>query len=246
MEETLGADNYWDWVSSQDLITPEDKEDIRTLIKDCFDFVKPYLDELMWVEANIIYLNYVHDVPQSTIANLIGITQLGVSKRLHSGIRKLKIVISRPTKDSREVLSFLRGFFSERDCNILLQYYFFKTYSLTSVMCGMSITGVRDIVLNCVKNMESLLNLQSGDRNLFIRELKKCRGVEFTPNSHINKETLDLISRIEDGELQEIKVTLDKYYTYLSMLTNCNSFGDYLFKRDEKVRSNAKLKTHKL
>lgn len=246
MEVSNEVENYWDWVSSQEIVTPEDKEDIRTLIKDCFDFVKPYLDELMWVEANIIYLNYVHDVPQSTIARMIGITQLGVSKRLHSGIRKLKIVISRPTKDSREVLEFFRGIYSDRDANILLQYYFFKTYSLTSVLCGISITRVREIVLDCVKRLKRLLEVQSCENSKLVKEIKKCRGVEFIPTSHINKETLELIDRVMDGGAHEFKELADKYHTYLSMLTSSNSFGDYLFKRDEKVRSNAKIKTHKL
>lgn len=94
-----GKLDYWDWVSSQDTLDVTDKEDITELLKECYEWIAPYLERMFWVDANVIYLNKIHRVPQRDIGGYLGISQLGVSKRIRSAMKKLKLRVKEPELD---------------------------------------------------------------------------------------------------------------------------------------------------
>ena len=50
--------SYWDYVSTLD--TVEARETIRELVKAAYPLFLTFLDELFFIEANLIFLNLVH------------------------------------------------------------------------------------------------------------------------------------------------------------------------------------------
>lgn len=244
-ENELSGGNYWDWVSTQEILAPEDKEDIRTLIKDCFEFIKPYMDELFWVEANIIYLNYVHNISQHTIAKYLDVTQLAVSKRLHSGVKKLKLALKRPTKNSMEVLDFLGKVLPEKKAYIAMVYYFSKSYSHTAILCEMSVTRVREIILHLI---EVLREVKEADDSRLVKVVKTHSEVINIPDIVMKNNDTKRYEFLKDLEIhkRDFRESVGKYLEYYELLISSNNFGDYLFKRDEKVRAGKEFQIHKL
>ena len=69
--EEHGADNhYWDLISSGQIEQSTGKESMKDLIREAYDTALPLMHELLFVEADVMYLNLVCGVPQTTIAGI--------------------------------------------------------------------------------------------------------------------------------------------------------------------------------
>jgi hypothetical protein len=78
------SDSYWNYVSS---LTPaESEETMKDLFAQNFDFIRPYLDEIYWVNAMVIYANLVCGVNQRALAKFFKMSQYGVSKKIKAGL----------------------------------------------------------------------------------------------------------------------------------------------------------------
>lgn len=209
MTENRG--DYWDWVSSQDLIDYTDKEDIRELLKQSFTYINPYLDKLFWVEANAIYLNQIYDVAQVEIAKYLGISQLGVSKRVRSGIRKLKLRLLLSNTDLRTLRADLSQIFTGE----LLEY--------ATLLCKVQSVGVTNRILN--KGRPTLNTITDTLSLAKTQPLKAYR------------ESTKDYRKLTEEELESIQRVATKYYEFFNQSKTLSTVGDYLFKRDDLNRN---------
>lgn len=177
--------NYWDWVSSKDKVDYGDKESIRNLFKDCFENIKPEVMKLFWVDINCLYLNYYYDIPQKQIGKYLGISQLGVCKRLRIGVKKLKTILKQP-EDVSVFKNDVKSFLDQKYFSVITLYYKTRSKAIVASLLG------------------------------------------------IDTET---VVRIVEKSLNIIKVKTPKYYEYLASIESSETTGQYLFKRDDKIRN---------
>ena len=200
---------YWDYVSTLDTVEPRDT--IRELVKDAYPLFLTFLDELFFIEANLIFLNIVHEIPQQEIAQVImrgGISQMGVSKRVNAGMKKIKTLIKRPEIDRNIIRTDLKMLLPKQYIEVVQLYYFYKTYAFVSELTGLSTSGVRNRVNEAVK----------------LLELEKDLTEETLPAFNLQYQ----IKRNVD-ELLAINRFAERYYDYIKILQSTYNSGDYLF-----------------
>lgn len=127
MEKKL---DYWDWVSTQDQVELGSVETLQTLIKEHFDYIRPSLHKMFWLEANTIYLNQVYNIPQKVIGYYVNMSQLGISKRLHSGLKRLQIYFVKPKESMQQVRDDISSLLSPKELQVTLLYYQFHNLSI--------------------------------------------------------------------------------------------------------------------
>ena len=201
--------NYWDYVSTLDVVEP--RGTIRELVKDAYPLFLTFLEELFFIEANLIFLNIVHEIPQQEIASVImrgGISQMGVSKRVNSGMKKIKTLVKRPEIDRNIIREDLKLLLPFQYREVVQLYYFYKTYAFVSELTGLSTSGVRNRVGEAVKILEAEKELTEETLPAF----------NFKNQMNIEKDKLPAVTRFAE-----------RYYDYLKILQSTYNSGDYLF-----------------
>lgn len=211
-------DNYWDWVSSQDQVDYTERDDFATIVKDCLEQLNPYLDKLIWVEANIIYLNKVYDINQTIVGNYLGISQFGVSKRLRKAIERLRVKMTCPEQDHEKARQELLPAFGEDFIGVAMSLYIFNTMSMTLTLYP---EVTREEVLDRIEAFIRADGIASrGLGNLNRAQLKA------NPSYH---ETLANEAKIQDAST--------KYRDYFRLILDTTSIGEFVFNKQNRNKT---------
>jgi len=222
MEEN---NNYWDYISTLDNADME--EPLKELIKEAFKFFNPYLNELFYIEANYIYLNYVWDLPQALIGDLFGVSQYGVSKRIKSGVGKINTIFKRPENDRNIVRQDFKSLLPDEVVELVVLYYFLKTFSLVVSLTDISYGNMRNKINSIIEHLKSYTEAKTVQEYIKVyQEVNK---------GFIDKLYIDTL-RANDMFFRNEQVKTKRYYDYLSELITSHNYGDYLFKRDDDKR----------
>jgi len=220
MEENNG---YWDYISTLD--SKDIEEPLKELIKDSFVFFNPYLNELFYIEANYIYLNYVWDIPQAKIGDLFGVSQYGVSKRIKSGLKKINTIFKRPENDRNIVRNDFASILPKDLVEISVLYYFLKTFSLVSNIVDISYGNMRNKINYVLQILEKYKGCNQQEYKKYYKELLGSKADEL------------YINLLEDEHFYKNElVKVERYYDYMKELSESYNYGDYLFKRDDNKR----------
>lgn len=222
------SNSYWDYISS--LGPAEVADTIKELFKENFHFLRPVLEELFWVDSNCVYLNLVCGVPQIKIAKMLGMSQLAVSKRIRTTLKKIKNILMRPEEDLIQV---------RRDFNMLLAvtlvetavvYYQLKTFSVTSrVLNEVKEGAIRVRVYQMLSQLESLVNSQSLGEFLELVESRKPLYL------WVVKSKIKEFPSEEDAFLY-FRNLAKRYYDYFNLIINVGYYSDFVYKKFDERR----------
>lgn len=231
-------ESYLDYLAN---ITEADMgETLRTLVRDYYDAFKPYLDELIHVEANSIYLNLVCGVSQERIGQLLGISQYGVSKRVRGGLSKLSHLLKIPEKNRSIVKQDFDELLPAHSSEILLLYYFLRTFAITARVTQLDSNVVNSLV---VDSMATLVSYSDCDNATDVIKVylasHKCKFNSIQELKEKYPVRYAFIVRLkEDADLHEMMIVKSmRYKKYLDLLLVNSSYGDYTFKRYDTERS---------
>lgn len=146
--------NYWDWVSAQNIIEYEGEFQLKDLLKSEFPFVREVLKGMFWVECNTIYLNQVFNISQTEIGHILGISQLGVSKRLRSGKKRLQLYFIKPKESLPEVHKELSQYLDKNELQIALLYYQFHNTTVVASIVNTFNNYIKEIVELSIQKLE--------------------------------------------------------------------------------------------
>jgi hypothetical protein len=230
--------NYLDYLAN---ISTEDMgESLRTLVKEYYDSFKPYLDELYHIEANYIYLNVVCGVPQVLIADTVGVSQYGVSKRVTGGFKKLEYLLKIPEK-SRPIVSgdfeaILPPYMSET----LFSYYFLRTFALTARVLDLDPNVVNVTVSEAINYLDKYSKCDTLTQ--LIQVYLQSHGCTFKSlkdleHNHPAEYLQICFLRDNPDEAEMIPIKASRYKEYLSGLIKNSSYGDYTFKHLDQQRN---------
>ena len=219
----VDKDYLIDVASTVEASDPED-EKLKDIIKDNYEYLAPYIDSLYYVEANIIYLNYVHNVPQSLIAEVFNMTQYGVSKRIMSALKRLSIFMSIPNQDTADNYDFLKKFLPNSRATTITMFYSLKTVHTVSRVLRASNLTVTSVIK---ETMELMLELQEITDVL---EFKK-RIFELKPRIEIDEQWMENLTD-EEGLFLVTRHTINTHYLYLKSLKDYNSRGSHNFRKE--------------
>ncbi|EJF06169.1 hypothetical protein ThvES_00017550, partial [Thiovulum sp. ES] len=152
------------WVNNLDNISSASREGIellKDLIKEEFPLFKQLSEDLYYIEVNFIYLNLYLGISQQKIGELFGLSQLGVSKRVHSGLKKLQLLSQRPEKSPNKVREDLHTMLPTALANTSHKYYFLKTFSIVGDISYLSNSTIRLRVVKAIQLMKSLSNIET-------------------------------------------------------------------------------------
>lgn len=156
MAEEMSQNAYWDYVSVT-RSNPEDKKEkdpFKETIKETFQDLLPYVNQLYWANAVVIYLNAYLGISQTKIAKLLGISQFGVSKRYRASKNKLKFVMTKPIKDRNKLSSSLNTLLPSEYAEPIIVFY---SFNLISITCRtINTVGVTKINNNFIKGVDLL------------------------------------------------------------------------------------------
>lgn len=219
----IDKDYLIDVASTLDNSGMED-EKLRDIIKDNYEYLAPYIDSLYYVEANIIYLNYVHNVPQVLIAEIFNMTQYGVSKRIMSALKRLSIYMSIPNQDTADNYNFLKRFLPNSRATAVAMFYSLKTVHTVSRVLRASNLTVTDVIN---ETMDFMLELQAITEPI---EFKK-KIYDIKPDIEIDFKWLEALTE-EDGLFLVTRHTINTHYLYLKSLKDYNSRGSHNFRKE--------------
>lgn len=222
------GDFFWDYISVMDKKDAE--ESIKDLFQDAFKFIELFVQELFWIDQNFLYLNLVCNVPQTKIASMFGVSQLAVSKRVRSAVKKLRMIISKPESDSLVLRNNLSLLLPCNMVEIMMVYYRFGTYSITSKIVDKSGNNIKSVVNQSQKWLEKVANV----KNKF--ELENLL-FKIHKSKIISKEIVDSIH-----DLESMKYKAKQYFDFFSLLMNQNNYSTYSWKKfdDQRNLSNRK------
>ena len=226
---TPETNNYWDYVSVQE--QQEGEESIKDLLKEAYDFASPFLNNLISYECDMVFMNLVNDVPQTTIAEVFGMSQLGVSKRVRGGISKLKTVMSVPETDKALVRDTLKFLLPSEYATCLTLYYHYKTFSLVADLMQDSSSNVRNWVFNSLDLLQDISKVTS--RKDFMQKIISYKGNDYE-NDYSEFE------RLQKLDWETYVYQAERYHKYLANITAQANYGDYLFKADGTPRNGVK------
>lgn len=214
-----------DVASVEKLQTVEAEEDkIKDIIKDNYDYLAPFIDSLYYIEANIIYLNYVQGVPQEIIGNIFQITQYGVSKRIVSALKRLAIYMSIPDKDTSDSYHFLKKLIPNSEATAITMFYSLKTVHTVSRVLRASNITVTKVKETVTKNLEELQDISEPlEFKRYILNIK--------PSIEIDEEFMSRISE-EEGFFLVVRHTINTHIQYLKALNEYNSRGSHNFRKE--------------
>lgn len=221
--EAVDKDYLIDVASTVDTADTED-EKLKDIIKENYDYLAPYIDSLYYIEANIIYLNYVHNVPQSLIAEVFNMTQYGVSKRLMSALKRLSIFMSTPNSDTADNYDFLKKFLPNSRATAIVMFYSLKTVHTVSRVLRASNLTVTETINEAMEFMEEIQDITEP------LEFKK-KILELKPSIELDHEWLEALSE-ENGFFLVTRHNIATHYLYLKALKDYNSRGSHNFRKE--------------
>lgn len=229
--------NYIDYLST--LPQEEAGDTLKDLMRDNYEFFKHYIDELFHVEANYIYLNLVCGVSQTRIAEIIGVSQYGVSKRIASGLNKLSYLLKIPEKSKQVVKEDLYELLPLFEADVTFNYYFMKTYALTGRVMVIDANLVNNIIFNSLQMLDKLA--KSNTLTEFISNYLKNHRINIGSIRDLELRYPDIYKKIvhfrdQPEELETNTLKASRYHTYIKGLIKVASYGDYTFKMYDKER----------
>lgn len=217
--EEISESAYWDYVSVQD--QREGEESIKDLLKEAYDFASPFLNNLISYEGDMVYLNLVSDVSQTNISDIYGLSQLGVSKRVRSGINKLKTIMSIPETDKNIVREHFQFLLPSSISVFAILYYHYKTYSIVTDLMQESPSNVCNWVNYSIQILDEVRNIKT--RQEFVNYMISLKQYEYEQDF---SKYRDMIK----ADFEDYTFLAEKYYNYLTLITAQYNYGDYTFK----------------
>jgi hypothetical protein len=182
--------------------------------------IVPYINQLYWVNAVVLYLNAYVGVSQTKISQMLGISQFGVSKRYQASKNKLKFVMTKPIKDRSRLKQILSTILPTKYCSPLIVFYSFNLMSITYRVMG----NVGTVKIN--NNFKLAVSL--------LKEYSECE-TEHQFKNIMEREGL----KTKDLDNWKIYHTSSKkLYTFFNDTRQMCLYGNYLFKaNDDKNRA---------
>jgi DNA-directed RNA polymerase specialized sigma24 family protein len=222
--------HYWDYVSVCE--QAEGNETIKDLLKEAYDFASPFLNNLLSYEGDMVYMNLVSDVPQTVIADVFGLSQLGVSKRVRGGISKLKSVMQVPETNRvmvKEHLSFMLP--SDFSPSFIL-YYHYKTFSLVADLLQVSSSNIRNWVNVSLQILKEISE---------VKNQKEFVSVMIRNMSYDYEKDYSKFEAMKSADFSYYQYQAEKYYTYIEGIIEQSNYGDYIFKAEGEPRGDIRV-----
>ena len=215
---------YWDYIST--LSPKESKETIKELCQNNFYFLRPYMDELFWVDSNVVFLNLVCGVPQMVVARIMGSSQLGVSKRVRTSWKKIRNILLRPEKDVVRVRKDFQMILGKSLVETAVVYYQLKTFSVTAKFLGGVKEGaVRVRVHQVLEQLEEVSSCQT-EKNLLDLLVEKIQPMRLDEFRH--KLSTDGFNSILD--------MASRYLEYFRLILPVGYYSDFIYKKFDGLR----------
>ena len=213
---------------SEESINRDCGETIKDLLRETFHFIRPSLEELYWVDFNVLYLNKVCGVPQIKVADIMGMSQLGVSKRVRTSVVKVRNLIKRPESDILRVRKDFQMLLAPSLVETLVLYYQVKTFSVVSrILGGVKEGAVRVRVTQALSQLRDLVSQES--RPKFLQTLRSIRPQRY--------DALEEQWKLDPQETYDLLSTLARrYLDYLELVFKTGYYSDYVFKIFDKER----------
>lgn len=213
---------------SEESINRDCGESIKDLLRSTFHFIRPSLEELFWVDFNVLYLNKVCGVPQVKVAEIMGMSQLGVSKRVRTSVVKVRNLIKRPESDILRVRSDFQMLLGSSLVETLLLYYQVKTFSVVSrILGGVKEGAVRVRVTQALCQLRSLVAQDT--RAKFLHVLRSINPLSYMYVEAKWRED-------PQGMYDLLYALASRYLEYLELIFNTGYYSDYVFKVYDKER----------
>jgi len=120
------------------------------------DDLKPYLAMLPKKEADLILMYHILKKDQKEIAQILNLSQGGVSHRIARARERLKFLISIPKFTRAELLNDLKPVVKDQtDLSILWELYRTTCQSQVAEIVGMTQSRVRHRFMKCLKLLET-------------------------------------------------------------------------------------------
>jgi len=213
-------DAFWNWVFS---LTPtEGEESIKDIFQSAFPFAKHLLDDLYWVSANVIYANLVCGASQLSVGKILDMSQYGISKKVKSGIEKLRLVVIRPESDREILREDLYKMLPPNEVETLLIYYNTKTFSMTTKIIGNITEGaVRVRIMNSITKLTAVSLAPSIDELLSVIEKNGVHDFQKIKESIF----------IDEHNAEIIQNMASRYIKYLEIVLSMNNYSDFMWKK---------------
>lgn len=215
--------HYIDYISVNKSDNELNKEDIKDLFSSSIDIVNPILDNIYWLDAICSFLNLSNKVSQTKIAKMIGMSQLGVSKRMRASIKKMKQYLMKPEVDSMIIKADLETIIPIDKMEVFLMYYNIGSFSMVSKIINHKNGSVRN---NIVIIMVMFDNILSSTNN---QEFLSSLDYSFVA---YHKEAM-LTNR---NHTIEVKNTVKRYYDYINIIMKSTNYSTYQCKLYDKER----------
>jgi len=202
--------------SSKDLdISSLYTSDIKPLFNSDPQYMLSVSNDLYTLDFVLCYLNYGCWTSQSTIANLLNISQFAVSKRLASLDDKIYLRFLRPITNTTYLREYLNIFFPPNVAENLLIYY--KTYSQKR--------------LRFIKKDSFRVNKDLQ----YLKSLSKAKTEqEFLSMVKYNKTKMEEV--LNEHGFNTIKYILTKFNDYYTHISSKALFGEFQTKQNDKQR----------
>lgn len=210
--------NYWDWVSAQEQITDEDVEDFGEILTEAYYTLKPHLDSMVWPECNILYLNQIYRIPQRKIGEYIGLSQYGVSKRLHSAIRRLKMKLKCPEHSLSTAKQELSTILSGGNLQTAVSYYYFNSLQVSTFLGHYTV----------ISKVTNILKTATTDP---INGALLGHNLHNLPKYQLNKN--NEYFKIKNSKHTITKIA-NKYLPYFLAIKEITTVGESVFKNQER------------
>lgn len=217
--DEFNESSYWDYISTQEIRTEGDFH-IKDLIKDAYNVALPLIHQLMYIESDFVYLNLVCGIPQTTIAEMYGLSQLGVSKRVRGGVKKMKHVLEIPEEDLNRVKADFYNLLPIRCREVAYLYYKYRIYVIVSQITGEKPANIRNIVSDTIQILKAFLDSKG----------KVCARLTENPyDEFLDKKAYR--KKLQDETMLDIElVKAEKYLKYFDDIQNQHNYGNYHFK----------------
>lgn len=216
---------YWDQIST--VSHREAEESIKDLFQSAFRFIEPFMTELFWIDQNFLYLNLVCGTPQQKIANMFGVSQLGVSKRVRSAIKKIRWKITKPEKDLNKLYDILWTILPADAVECMVMYYQYGTYSIVSEISLTKGFKTKIFYAQSMETLDLVANIQS--KNDLIKIV-----------SRIKSSKIDYVKRIEIIQSMDLFLFQEKIKQLKTYYENINKhvkYSEYSWKKKDGTRS---------
>lgn len=215
--------HYMDYISVNGTSNELNKEDIKDLFNSSIDIVNPILDNIYWLDAICSFLNLSNKVPQTKIANMIGMSQLGVSKRMRASIKKMRQYLMKPEADSTIVKSDLENIIPIDKMEVFLMYYNIGSFSMVSKILNHKNGSVRNNIIVIINMFENILSSTNNQEFLSAFDYSL---VIYHKNAMLSNR----------NHIIEVKNTIKRYYDYIYMIMKSTNYSTYQCKLYDKDR----------